>query len=158
MPYVYRDARKLEGEKKIGDFECVTLIRHFTRAPWTGAWRQGEPVVGNRPIQEGTAIANFVNGKWPGLDHGNHSAFYLGQLSNGIYIIMGKMQKRGKNEWTETYQLDAGCPEGVWFQCAYGESNSHTLAKKLDASVKSCMVKGKAGSKSGQNIFDISCS
>lgn len=25
---------------------------------------------------------------------------------------MGKMQKRGKNEWTETYQLDVGYPEG----------------------------------------------
>jgi len=71
--------------------------------------------------------------------------------------IMGKMQKRGKNEWTETYQLDVGYPEGVWFQCAYGESNSHTLAKKLDASIKSCVVKGKAGSKFGQNIFDIRC-
>lgn len=87
MPYAYKDARKLEGDKKVGDFECVTLIKHFTRAPWTGAWRQGEPVIGNHGIQEGTAIANFVNGKRPRLAHGNHSAFYLGQVSNGIYII-----------------------------------------------------------------------
>lgn len=87
MPYLYQGARKLEGEKKIGDFECVTLIRHFTKAPWTGSWRQGASVIGNRHLQEGTAIANFVDGKWPRRSHGNHSAFYLGQMSNGIYMI-----------------------------------------------------------------------
>jgi hypothetical protein len=71
----------------MGDFECVYLIKHFTRAGWTGRWKQGEPVIGNRSIVQGTAIANFVDGKWPGLPKGNHSGFYLGQVSNGIYII-----------------------------------------------------------------------
>jgi len=87
MPHVYRDARKLENEPKIGDFECVFLVKHHTGLGWTGSWRQGAAVVGNTHIAEGTAIATFVNGKWPGLDHGNHSGFYLGQVSNGIYII-----------------------------------------------------------------------
>jgi hypothetical protein len=44
-------------------------------------------VIGNKTIVEGTAVANFVNGRWPRLSHGNHSAFYLGQVSDGIYII-----------------------------------------------------------------------
>jgi hypothetical protein len=87
MPYVYREARQLENKEKIGDKECVTLIRHFTSAGWTGSWKQGAQVAGNKTIAEGTAVANFVNGKWPGLRHGNHSAFYLGQVSDGIYII-----------------------------------------------------------------------
>ncbi|SFM68514.1 BPSL0067 family protein [Rugamonas rubra] len=87
MSYVYSDARKLELKDKIGDFECVTLIRHFTRAPNTAAWREGAKVLGNKNLAEGTAVATFVDGKWPGKAHGNHSAFYLGQVSDGIYLL-----------------------------------------------------------------------
>jgi hypothetical protein len=87
MPHVYKDARKLENKDKIGDMECVYLVKYFTGLGWTGSWRGTEPVVGNKTIVEGTAIANLVNGKWPGLKTGNHSGFYLGQVSNGIYII-----------------------------------------------------------------------
>lgn len=71
--------------------------------------------------------------------------------------IIGKMEKRSATEWTEHYNLDVGYPEGVWFQCAYGANNSHTLSKKLDSSLKSCMVKGSIGTKFGQNIFEIKC-
>ena len=87
MPYIYKEARTLDKQEKVGDGECVTLIKEFTNAGWTGKWRQGEAVVGNRSIREGTAIANFVNGKWPGKAHGNHAAFYLSQVSDGIYVI-----------------------------------------------------------------------
>lgn len=87
MPYLYREARKLKGKPKVGDFQCVALVRHFTNAPPALAWREGERVLGNRNIPEGTAIATFVNGRWPGKPHGNHAAFYLGQVSDGIYVI-----------------------------------------------------------------------
>lgn len=87
MSHVYSDAKTLEGKEKEGDGQCVTLVRNHTDAGWTGRWKQGEAVVGNRTLAQGTAIANFVNGKWPNLAHGNHSAFYIGQVSDGIYII-----------------------------------------------------------------------
>jgi hypothetical protein len=87
MPYVYKEARTLDKAEKIGDGECVTLIKHFTNVGWTGKWRQGASVVGNRSLAEGTAIANFTNGRWPGLSHGNHAAFYLRQAPDGLYII-----------------------------------------------------------------------
>jgi hypothetical protein len=87
MPHVYRDARKLDGNEKMGDMECVYLIKHYTGLGWTATWREGEKVVGNRNVAEGTAIATFVDGKWPARATGNHSAFYLGQVSNGIYVI-----------------------------------------------------------------------
>lgn len=87
MPHVYKEARALEGKDKVGDKECVTLIKKYTSLGWTGSWRQGEAVLGNKSIQFGTAIANFKDGKWPGLPTGNHSAFYLGQVSDGIYMI-----------------------------------------------------------------------
>ena len=86
MPHVYRDARQLEKKDKIGDKECVTLLKHFTDLGWTGAWR-GEKVVGNSRLAQGPAIGTFVDGKWPRLNTGNHSGFYLGQVSNGIYIM-----------------------------------------------------------------------
>lgn len=44
-------------------------------------------MLGNRSIPIGTAIATFEHGKWPGRRKGNHSALYLGQVSDGIYVI-----------------------------------------------------------------------
>ncbi|MYM88598.1 BPSL0067 family protein [Rugamonas sp. FT82W] len=87
MPFVYKDVGTLEGKDKVGDGECVTLIKTFTDAGWTGRWKQGAAVVGNKNIVRGTAVANFVDGKWPGRNHGNHLAFYMGQVSDGIYIL-----------------------------------------------------------------------
>jgi hypothetical protein len=87
MPFVYKEVQSLEGKDKVGNAECVTLIKTYTSAGWTGRWKQGEAVVGNKYLKQGTAIANFANGRWPGKAHGNHSAFYLGQVSDGIYIL-----------------------------------------------------------------------
>lgn len=87
MPYVYADVRKLDGEPKVGNFECVALIRHYTNAPPAASWCAGEKVLGNKTLRPGTAIAPFVNGRWPGLAHGNHAAFYLGQVSDCIYVV-----------------------------------------------------------------------
>ena len=84
MSYVYRSVNVLEGKDKVGDGECVTLIKAYTMAGRTGRWKQGAAVVGNKSIAGGTAIANYVIGKWPRLAHGNHSAFYMGQVSDGI--------------------------------------------------------------------------
>jgi hypothetical protein len=87
MPYVYPEARKLDNQPRVGDFECVALIRHYTNAPPTSSWREGASVVGNKDLAPGTAIATFEHGRWPGRSKGNHSAFYLGQVSDGIYVI-----------------------------------------------------------------------
>lgn len=87
MPHVYSDARKLEKKEKIGDKECVTLVKHFTDAGAAQFWREGAKVMGNHNIAQGTAIGTFVDGKWPRLSTGNHSGFYLGQVSNGLYIM-----------------------------------------------------------------------
>ena len=35
----------------------------------------------------GTAIATFVNGRWPGLTKGNHAAFYLRHDGDRIFIM-----------------------------------------------------------------------
>lgn len=87
MPHVYTEVRSLQGKDKVEDFECVALVKHFTKLGWTGSWKQGAPVIGNKSIEHGTAIGTFVNGKWPNLKTGNHSGFYMGQVSDGIYIM-----------------------------------------------------------------------
>ena len=37
MPYVYANVRKLEKQAKVGDSECVALIRKYTTAPGTSS-------------------------------------------------------------------------------------------------------------------------
>lgn len=76
MPHIYREVMKLEKQAKVGDMECVTLVKHYTDLSWTGSWREGAKVVGNRSIAQGTAIGTFVDGKWPAKGTGNHSGFY----------------------------------------------------------------------------------
>lgn len=87
MTYVYAEVRKLNKKAKVGDGECVALIRKYTQAPATFFWRKGQTVIGDRTLSAGTAIATFVNEKWPAKPRGNHAAFYLGQVSNGMYIL-----------------------------------------------------------------------
>jgi hypothetical protein len=87
MSDVYSDVRSLEGKSKEGNGECVTLVKNHTSVGWTGNWRQGDDVVGRNSLQQGTAIATFVNGRYPSNSHGNHAAFYMGQVSDGIYIM-----------------------------------------------------------------------
>ncbi len=87
MPYVYVAAGGLHKSQKVGDGECVALIRHYTNAPPARQWRQGADVWGNKGLAVGTAIATFEKGRWPGRPKGNHAAFYLGQDSTGVYVV-----------------------------------------------------------------------
>jgi hypothetical protein len=87
MPYVYAKVRTLEKQAKVGDSECVALIRKYTPAPATFFWRKGDAVMGDRNLKPGTAIATFVKDKWTSKSRGNHAAFYLGQAANGMYIM-----------------------------------------------------------------------
>lgn len=87
MPYVYSQAKKLKGEKKVGSGECVALVKHYAGAPVTAAWREGETVIGNIRIAPGTAIATFVNGRYLSRPRGNHAAFYVSQDATGIMVV-----------------------------------------------------------------------
>lgn len=86
MSYVYSKAAELKDQPVVGSHHCVALVQHYAGAPTTPHWKQGETVVGNSALRAGTAIATFVNGRYPNLAHGNHAAFYIRQGLNGIYI------------------------------------------------------------------------
>jgi len=88
MPYVYKEAMKLDKQPKVGGGECVALVRLYAGAPIARTWREGSKVVGDRTLSLGTAIATFdKHGKWPGKPKGNHAAFYLGQTSDFVRIV-----------------------------------------------------------------------
>lgn len=50
MPYVYKEAMKLEKKEKVGDGECVALVQIYAGAPTARAWREGTKVIGERTL------------------------------------------------------------------------------------------------------------
>lgn len=66
-------------------------------------------------------------------------------------------QKREKDVWTYTYQLDAPFPAGKWLTCKYGESDQVTLSKKLDDNVQACSFRYQKGKHVGENNITITC-
>jgi hypothetical protein len=87
MAYIYSKVDDLEGTEKVGSKQCVALLLYYAKLPATGAWKQGTPVLGNLSLPKGTAIATFVNGRYPDHSTGNHAAFYLSQDVGGIWMM-----------------------------------------------------------------------
>lgn len=86
-PYVYADVDLLEGLPLVGSHSCVALVQHYANLPHTSTWSAGPVVKGNTTIAKGTAIATFVDGKYPNKAHGNHAAFYISQDATGIRVM-----------------------------------------------------------------------
>lgn len=85
MPYVYRHISALQGENQVENGECVRLVQHFLPAVGhTTTWKPGERVVDilerGGYIEPGTAVATFVNGRYPTGGH-KHAAFYDGVVT-----------------------------------------------------------------------------
>ena len=90
MPHVFPNVRNLESKPVVGDGSCVTLIKQL--APGlvgvpTTRWKAGKNVVGSTGIVPGTAIATFVDGKYPRKSTGNHAAFFLAYGGAGIWVV-----------------------------------------------------------------------
>lgn len=87
MPYIYTEVDSLENTPKVGNKQCVALVRHYTNAPATAQWRAGKKVIGEAGIIKGTAIATFVDGSYQSNSTGNHAALFVKQDADGIYIM-----------------------------------------------------------------------
>lgn len=87
MAYIYSEVEALNKKPKVGDGDCVALVRHYTNMPSHHSWKEGEAVLGNTRIRTGTAIATFINGKYPNQNHGNHAAFFLRHGNGGFWVI-----------------------------------------------------------------------
>ncbi len=67
--------------------ECVALVKEL--APEVGAaksWQEGPAIkdFGNPPLERGTPIATFVNGRYPNASSGNHAAIFIQYGTKGI--------------------------------------------------------------------------
>lgn len=87
MPYIYSQVDDLEGTAKVGSKQCVVLVQHYAGAPQAHAWTEGDAVVGNLSIARGTAVATFVNGRYPNKRSGNHAGLFVSQDQGGIWIM-----------------------------------------------------------------------
>ena len=104
MPYVLSNADAYKGRafaNSKGNTECVELIKQAAGAPASALWREGIKIkklaAGEQDtVARGTAIATFVQGKYPQTGNtGMHAAIYLGQNADGI-IVLDQWRAQGK--------------------------------------------------------------
>lgn len=89
MPNIFPGAPQLQMKPKVGNGDCVTLLRTYgpLKSRPTSTWHEGAKVLGNSTIEPGTAIATFVHGRYPNKPTGNHAAFYLRPGPGGFWVI-----------------------------------------------------------------------
>jgi hypothetical protein len=92
VSYVYAGVDALvttPPKPAVGTGQCVALIEQYTKVPKPAKdfWKAGAAVRGNMALAKGTAIATFINGKYPSNPSGNHAAFYLSQDPIGIWVV-----------------------------------------------------------------------
>ena len=103
-----------------GRTECVELIRQATSAPATHLWRPGLRIRDAKPgqIPPYTAIATFVDDRYPTDDRGKHAAIYLGHNGRGIHVI-DQWNKQGEaRERTivfDNHHTTSRSNEGNWY-------------------------------------------
>ena len=98
MPYAYDNPNSLEDLPSVGTKQCVALAKFYAKAPPSSLWKEGAAVKGNLLLREGTAIATFVDGRYPNRASGNHAALYVGQDAGGIYVI---------DQWSKVNKIQA---------------------------------------------------
>lgn len=89
-PFVYTKVDDLEGKDKVSKESCASLVQWFTKAPADAkeTWKEGVKVKGNgATIVKGTAVATFVNGRYPRTLHNKHAALYLYQEDSGVWVM-----------------------------------------------------------------------
>jgi len=69
--------------------QCAWLVRALLEAPPASTWFAGEQLTPDNidDLPLGTAIATFVNGKYPNANTGQHAAFFMGKTKEGFKIL-----------------------------------------------------------------------
>jgi hypothetical protein len=91
MPFVYRDVDQLWHKPLAGSGTCVDIIKEYVpglKGLPTTTWKAGINVMemGSK-IVKGTAIATFVDGRYPRKDNDNHAAIVLKVMASGIWVM-----------------------------------------------------------------------
>jgi hypothetical protein len=93
MPFIYRGWAALNGAAKVDTGECARLVQVYApQVGHTSTWKPGERVLDilarGGKIEPGTAVANFVNGRYPTSGQ-RHAAFYEGPVIGSSGKLMG---------------------------------------------------------------------
>jgi hypothetical protein len=93
MPFRYWAFFTLPGQLKVDTGECARLVQVMVpQIGHTSTWRPGERVLDvlarGGTIESGTAVATFVNGRYPTAGH-RHAAFYEGPAYNTSGTLNG---------------------------------------------------------------------
>lgn len=98
MPTIYPQANRIGGTDKVGTTDCVALVQYYADLPNHSAWKAGERVLDNPNIRLGTAIATFVDGRYPNKSTGQHAAFFLrhGPKGDGFWVMDQWKDKPGQ--------------------------------------------------------------
>lgn len=93
MPFRLWNFFALPGWTKVDTGECARLVQVMVpQVGHTSTWRPGERVLDvlarGGKIPPGTAVATFVNGRYPAAGH-RHAAFYEGPALNTDGSLQG---------------------------------------------------------------------
>lgn len=114
-PFVYSKVESLEGKPKVFGGSCAGIVQWYTRAGLAKFWREGIAVRRNGvKIEKGTAVATFVDGKYPNKPSDNHAALYVSQNAAGVYVMdqwkakltIGKRLMRFKGKQADGTYID----------------------------------------------------
>jgi hypothetical protein len=90
MPHVYAAVDALQGQALVGAGDCVELVKQFApglKGKFASTWRAGAKVIDTKELKRGTAIATFVDGKYPDNKTGQHAAFFLAHAGAAIWVM-----------------------------------------------------------------------
>lgn len=86
MAYTCSDPASWEGQI-VGSGHCVVFVQKAAGAPVTAQWTEGSRVEDTwKTLAAGTAIATFVDGKYPNKSTGNHAAIFVEGEADGVTV------------------------------------------------------------------------
>jgi hypothetical protein len=81
----------LRGKPVAGSGTCVDIIKEYVpglKGLPTTSWKAGVNVIeAGGKVAKGTAIATFVNGRYPRISTGNHAAIVVSVMASGIWVM-----------------------------------------------------------------------
>ena len=98
--------------QNVGTGQCVALAQATSDVGYTSTWSPGAQVQGDTDIAVGTVIATFgSDGTYTNTYGQSHTAIYLGQDSNGIYVEdqwLGQAAQVRQIAWTTETLMNRG--------------------------------------------------
>jgi hypothetical protein len=113
-PFVASDAN-LENMRRRGDGDCAQMPQVDLEKQGIGLaenWLQGASVYRNYAKRRGTAIATFVNGRYPNKKTGNHVAYFLHHVEGGFRVLeqVRGAHTRARRHWCGGFGLFSRSP------------------------------------------------